>query len=189
MKKKNLLIIITLCVLIGLSCYIKFYTPQTTLNPVSISQTERPTPTVIATPTPTSIPSTAANELEYEPQDKMQIILEASLTGGVADVNGWGYKTEYGYYVVANDRWHTLTVWFDPYEREHKSMSVEHMWNGAIIYPVNEPYTNKFDNTFIPFALGEIKSPEYNYDDDNIYWLLYENFNGDKTLEHHPPED
>jgi len=112
------------------------------------------------------------------------------------DVNGWGWKEEYGYYVVENERWPYLTIWYDTKEKKYSdkrenmhhysSLSNEHVPNGYIIYPINEPHTNKKGNTFIPFEFTKLKYPEYQDDGDNVYWLLYENPNGQRFLKHYP---
>jgi len=112
---------------------------------------------------------------------------------GMSDINGWGWKPEYGVYEVDNYRWDYLTVWYDPFQEHYtldhpySSLSDEHIPNGAEVYPINEMYTNEYGNTFIAFVFTDLKHPEYTADGDGIYWLLYENKNGTQFLTQKEP--
>lgn len=138
----------------------------------------------------TEIEATAEPVITPEPE---VIDMDVPLTDEeLSDVSSWEWNEEYGYYVVDNDRWEYLTVWYDPFEESYclshpySSLSDEHIANGTKIYPLNKNYINVNGNTFIPFSLTELKHPDYEDDGDGVYWLLYENYNGYTFLEYCP---
>jgi len=149
------------------------------------SKAIEPTPIIIyVTPEPTAEPAPA-----LEPVD-----LEVPLTfEELSDVSDWEWTEEYGYFIVDNERWDSLTVWYDPFEEScsishpYSSLSDEHLANGDKVYPINRCYINENGNMFIPFVFTELKHPEYVDDGDGVYWLLYKNFNGVYNLDYHPP--
>ena len=126
--------------------------------------------------------------LEAEPTIDMDIPLTLD---ELSDTSDWVWKKEYGYYVVNNDRWDFLTVWYDPFEKgytishPYSSLSDEHILNGTKVFPLNRHYINENGNVFIPFRLADLKYPDYEADGDGIFWLLYENINGNAFLEYY----
>lgn len=127
----------------------------------------------------------------HENIDHMQVVLEASLEGVPGEYNGWGYKEEYGYYIVAQHLITTpntpgygfLTLWIEVDDVGTLHPIEEHITNGSIVYPVNEPYTNDKGETFIPFYFTEVNAPNLGLPHtEGVYWLYT------KYLDYYPNE-
>lgn len=141
------------------------------------------------TPIPTATIENVANEISTCDMD----VFEASWHGIEGEYNGWGYKKEYGYYIVNNTyTGQFMTLWI---ELEDYSLSPleEHAPNGMIVYPVNEIWTDSDGNIWVPLYCNFRENAELGLEhkehENGIYYLLYySGSNGRYYLDYYPCE-